>query len=296
MSDVGGSDLTVHGNRPLGAGYVMQGGLAIVGHNVVAVYVRPDHHVGVYTRAIAGGSAPTNLSLDVPEAPFGLSVSAVGNRALVAWDDPSAGVRYAWLDSEGTAAGPVQLVAGHFGAAVAAGAFGGTLVFADSIGADAHVSIATATASAHAQVATASASNASVTALSATDVPNGVAVAYTTADGAHLATYTGASGAGRDRLLGSAGLATETVLAPTSWGVFAAWTYQNNVRLLPLTHAGAETTGQFIVRGSSGSERMRLPAMSAFGSTAILVWNASNLAPRPDGATTAVRMVRVECR
>jgi hypothetical protein len=296
VSDVGGSDLTIRGNRALGPGTVMQGGLAIVGSNVVSVFLRPDRRIGVSTRAIAGGAAPTNLTLEGGDSPFSLSVAAVGERALVAWDDPNDGIRDAWLDDAGTRPGPVEIVRGHFGAAVASGAFGGTLIFADALGADAHLSLAAATPSSHAQIARATAANTAVSALASSDTPHGAAVTYTTSDGVHLATFDAVTGAGRDRMLGGANVATETVVASAPWGVFTAWTLENNMRVLPLAHDGSETTGQFTVRGASGSERMRLPAMAAFGSTAVLVWNASNLAPRPDGATTAVRMVRVECR
>jgi hypothetical protein len=296
VSDVGGADLTIRGNRALGQGSVMQGGLAIVGANVVAVYLRPDQRIGVSTRPIDGSAAPTNLVLEAGDSPFGLSVAAVGNRALVAWDDPNDGIRYAWLEGAGTQPGPVQIVSGHFGAAVASGAFGGTLVFADAPGATAHLSLAAAAPNARSLVARASASNTAVSALASSDTPRGTAVTYTTSDEVHLATFDAASGTGRDRVLGGATVATETVVASAPWGVFTAWTLENNVRVLPLAHDGSETTGQFTVHGAAGRERMRLPAMAAFGSTAILVWNASNLAPRPDGATTAVRMVRVECR
>lgn len=296
VSDVGGNDLTIRGDRALGAGSVMQGGLAIVGSNVVAVYLRPDRRIGVAARPIGGGSAIVAQVLEGGDAPFGLSVAAVGSRALVAWDDPNDGVRYAWLDADGTSAGPVQLVAGHFGAALVTGAFGGTLLFADALDASAHVAIATARPGARAERATATSANAAVTSIAAADVPGGIAMTYTATDGVHLATITNAAGGGRDRVVGGSNVATETVVASTPWGVFTAWTLENNVRFLPLTHAGAETTGQFIVRGSIGSERMRLPAMAAFENTAVLVWNASNIAARPDGATTAVRMVRVECR
>jgi hypothetical protein len=293
LGNVNTDDLIVRGNHRIAPGHVLQEGLAIAGNNLVAVYVRPDHGVGVHVRPLGVGST-SSAGFDAARAPFGLTIATVGNRILVGWDESPAGLRYGWLDAQGAQSGAVQSFAGEFGAPAVTAAFGGALWFRDPTGGAPRLGMVRADGSSRPSVSASSRAVTPVSAVSATASGTGAMLVYTSGNSAHLAIVGGADGSGTDRVIGSAGIASETALAGTTWGAFAAWTHEGAIRFLPVARDGHDVASQFIVTSNGPGERARIPAVAAIDSTAYVVFSATGLSSSPSGS--GVRMVRVVCQ
>jgi hypothetical protein len=63
----------------VGEGSVTQGSLAVVGNNIVGAFVQTDHHVGVFSYPVNGGTME-HVALDAPQPPVSLSATTRSSR------------------------------------------------------------------------------------------------------------------------------------------------------------------------------------------------------------------------
>jgi hypothetical protein len=272
----------------VGEGAVTQGSLAVVGNNIVGAWVRADHHVGVFSYPVNGGTMQ-HVALDAPQPPVSLSVAAVGNNAIVTWDDNGRGLRHARVDSHATLVGTVTALRGRYGSPVASSAFDGTIALqnAGRIAVLPHGAVRPIGARGAASVAGA--------AFPSTASSNEHAYVLFTARGsAHLTVVNSTAGAGRDRVLGVASPASETALAGMNWGTYAAWIRNGSVQVVPVDADGAPVSPAFEVTDPASPERARTPAIAASSQMAAVVWWG---APdrRPARSAGTVRFVRLDC-
>ena len=288
---LGGSHLEVD-THEVGEGTVTAGSLAIVGTNIVAAWVQPDHHIGVYVHPMNGG-ADRRIALDAPQAPVAVSVAPAGHGALVAWDDNARGIRYARLNANGALDGTVTAVAGRYGSPVVTSAFDGLVVLQSPAGRAAHVSLLAPGARRPISARGASRFGGAASTSTASSHTRGY-VAFSSHGTAHLTTLDAATGAGRDHVLGPSGRTGETGVGATPWGTLAAWTHDGAIQVVPVDGEGVPASAPFEVTDPAAPESARAPAVAATPDMVSVVWWGVP-AHRTAGHTGAIRFVRLDC-
>ena len=284
---ISGRSLEVE-THEVGEGTVTRNSLAVINGSVVAAWVQTDHHVGVYTHPLNGG-VDRRVALDAPQVPTSVSVSAVGNGALIAWDDNARGLRYARLDSNGALVGAVTALAGRFSSLVATAVFDGLLLLQNA----AHLRLFAPGARRPTPLRGAAriggVASPSVAAASSRGY-----VAFTAGGSTHLTTLDAAAGDGHDHVLGPSGRSGETGLVATPWGSFAAWTLNGAIQVVPVDSEGVAASLPFEVTDPVANEGARAPAVAGTPQFVAVVWYGVP-ARRPAGHAGAIRFVRLDC-
>ncbi len=277
----------------VGEGTVTGGSLAVIGTNIVAAWVQPDHHVGVYTHPTTRGGVDRRIAFDTTVAPSTVSVTATARGGLVAWDDGGHAIHTVRLDANGAQQGFAMSLRGRFAAPVATSAFDGLVLFQSPPGRRGHLRV----------YAPGSAAPVPLRGAARVGGPSSVTVAASAsrafvsfvARGAlHMTSLDAATGTGRDRVLTPTPGLGEAGLGATTWGSLAAWAQGGSMFVVPVNSDGEAASAPFEVTTPTVSEGARTPVVAATAQQAAVVWWGVP-ARRPAGSAGTIRFVRLDC-